>query len=117
MTPEEYKEWHAQRERDTWRWDRLDWPRGLHAGSAGEYRIYEKPRYGEQRFTPQWRLKDTHIWQNWIRDLPGRCSGTDTVGFPSLREAQEWLDEAHLHRPVIKEHRYTPKENYMEVRE
>jgi hypothetical protein len=102
-------DWLEQSIKDTWRWDRLKWPRGLNASSAGEYRIYEKPQYGEQRFFPQWRVRDTHSWQYWLRVTWGRFGSEERVSFDSLQAAQAWLDRAVGNRPFIAEHQYTPK--------
>lgn len=102
--------WVEERIKDTWRWGNLKWPSGLSASVDGQYRIYEEPQYGEQRFTPQWRMADGHSWQNWIRVTWGRCGSSEPVAFTTLHEAKAWLDEAHKNRPRVVAHQYKPIE-------
>ena len=101
-------DWLEQSKADTWRWDRLKWPRGLNDEAQGEYRVLEMPQYGEQTFIPQWRQKDPHVWQGWTRVTWGRCGSVETVGFTTIDEAKAWLNQAHNNRPRFRTYEVQP---------
>lgn len=101
-------DWLEQRKKDAWRWDRLTWPRGLNDEAQGEYRVLEMPQYGEQAFIPQWRRRDPHSWQSWMRVTWGRCGSEQNVSFATIHEAKAWLDEAHKNRPRFRTYEYQP---------
>jgi hypothetical protein len=108
--PFDYDEDYKQRVQLTWGWDRLIWPRGLDSESKGQYRVLERNDGGESdvEFQPQWRNSSFDPWQSWYRNPPGRFAGTVVVAFPTLRKAQQWLDEAHKNRPHVASHVYEP---------
>jgi hypothetical protein len=94
-------------------WDSLIWPALMNTSESGKFRIREFKTLLEWTFTPQWRTAQSGSdWQDFKEMNPGRARGVEVIRFSTMEEAEEFIQGAFEHQPILQIHEYDPEGSF-----